>query len=276
MDEKFQIFSWNLTSFEINRLQLQVKFEDPLYISSESVDRPDKLQVTIKRPEFFLSYSFRVPEYESFVVGKIPRQYEDPNTATLMANAAGLAGSSAKVVLVGSFAFNLVFSFAMQKIWDTLNSLQIIGYMNYFNTYTPTHVSTFYAAVLEMAELDFIDLTPQAQAVFPFLRENEEQELSSDPERLLSFTIGSTLEAHEENKGEILQTLATILISALLIPAIGVLAIFLYFGRRISKSLRRGFKKLKNGLFWNAPLRYWIESYMSISLAYISWFAMPK
>lgn len=174
VDEKFLGFSWNLTAFEVDHLKLQIKFDNPLYISSQGVDKQDKLLVTIRRPEFFLSYNFRVPELNSFVEGKIPQQFADEASAALMAGAADAASEGAKAVMAGSLAFNLLFSFALQQIWDTLNSLQVIGYMSYFNVYTPNHVSVFYGVVLDLAELDFVDLTPQAQSVFPFLRTDEE------------------------------------------------------------------------------------------------------
>jgi hypothetical protein len=78
--------------------------------------------------------------------------------------------------------------------------------MSYFNVYTPNHVAVFYQIVLDLAEIDFIDLTEEAQQVFPFLKTGDEQTEENEEEdgRLLYYTIGSSSEADEENRAEIL------------------------------------------------------------------------
>jgi hypothetical protein len=281
VDAKYLGFSWNLTAFEVDHLKLQLKFENPIYISSQGVDRLDKLKVTIKRPEFFLSYNFRVPELDSFVSGKIPQQFADEATAAALADAADAASGGAKAFMAGSMAFNLLFSFALQQIWDTLNSLQVIGYMSYFNVYTPNHVSVFYSVVLDLAELDFVDLTPQAQAIFPFLKTEDQEEGEAGDEseaesRRLAYTVGSSDEADEDNRADILQALATLMIFALAVPAVIIIVLLIYWGRKLHSSIQKSFRKIKHAFFWNGPLRYWIESYISISLAYVSWFSLPR
>lgn len=163
-------------------------------------------------------------------------------------------------------------------MWETLNSLQIIGYMSYFNVYQPTHVSTFYEMVLELAELDFIDLTPQAQQVYPFLQTEEEPESdeSTQAGRRLGYTIGNSDEANEDNRGDLLQTVGTLMLVALLIPIFLIYVFVLYALKNFDQSIANKFQALMSSIFWNGPLRYWIESYASISLAYVTWSAIPK
>lgn len=94
--------------------------------------------------------------------------------------------------------------------------------------------------------------------------------------RRLAYTIGSSDEADEDNRGEILQTLATIMIAVLCVPILIWCVLMVYWGRKLHKSIQKAFTKLKNAFIWNAPLRYWIESYISICLAYVSWYSLPR
>lgn len=93
---------------------------------------------------------------------------------------------------------------------------------------------------------------------------------------MLAYTVGSSEEADQDNRAEILQTLATLMIGLLVVPAVLILVLLLYWSRKLDKSLKKAFRKLKYTFMWNGPLRYWIESYISISLNYISWVALPR
>jgi hypothetical protein len=77
------------------------------------MDKRDRLVVTIKRPEYFLTPNFRMPSLDSFVATLVPSQFESAAQAAKIQGAASSAGSSVKSIFAGSFAVNLLFSFAL-------------------------------------------------------------------------------------------------------------------------------------------------------------------
>lgn len=66
------------------------------------------------------------------------------------------------------------------------------------------------------------------------------------------------------------------MLASLAVPAVAVLAVICYWKRGLNKTFKKGFRKLRDFFFWSGPLRYWIESYVSICLACVSWLSLPR
>jgi hypothetical protein len=66
------------------------------------------------------------------------------------------------------------------------------------------------------------------------------------------------------------------MIAVLCVPILIWCVLMIYWSRKLHKSIHKAYNKIKNAFIWNAPLRYWIESYISICLAYVSWYSLPR
>lgn len=117
-------YSWKVVTFGKRSLELQITFENPIYISME--EEPEFAEVTIKQASIFISeaglpldmsqvkpQSRRLaPAVEEPLVlrKKIPKQKDAGDSAKLAAAALESAASGSKAALMGNFALNLALS----------------------------------------------------------------------------------------------------------------------------------------------------------------------
>ena len=59
-------FSWNVTEFISDRMDIQLYFENPMYVASTPED--DYLQIEILAPEWFLDQEFHLPLSNSTIL----------------------------------------------------------------------------------------------------------------------------------------------------------------------------------------------------------------
>lgn len=72
-ESKLKIAYWNLTEFESTYFAFSLKFENPLYVSSEDRANYDQLSVTCLDPSMFqVKNSFKKIEFLSHIKSVIP------------------------------------------------------------------------------------------------------------------------------------------------------------------------------------------------------------
>lgn len=144
-------FSWKALSFTAEEMTLRIEFDEPFYISSESNDNLDVLEVTILDRSLFISESTGLnPLFGTSSEAEIPKQIPEGSAATIegtltaatTAVATAFSYSAVKIVLEGSLSF----------FWGLINAIQVLSYIYYLRIYLPANADAFLAELIKIAE----------------------------------------------------------------------------------------------------------------------------
>ena len=148
-----------------------------------------------------------------------------------------MTATTSKGVAIGSFVLNVFLSASLQLLWGMINALQIICHLPLFNLYMPSSAIVFFDTVKELTEFKII---PTEKVVDWLLR--------NDPESFFR-EIGPLF----------------------LVPVFGaVILIVMLLLYCCSERFEYAFLAhyyLRYLIFWNGPLRYFLEGYMVFSLS---------
>jgi hypothetical protein len=263
-------FSWTVISLERNVLNVQVYFDEPIYISSEGHENRDILTVFFSQPN---SHESSTPaEVE------IPQQI-DREQARLLENASFIISSTLEAVFAVSFV-KTGLEGSLAQFWALLNSMQILAYIYYFNILLPPNVVTLTEKLIKIAEFEPFDLDVPYKFMFGdfYLLDQEwfsEQEPDDDKERNLARAKRTTgtpgrgfEESQEAQKEEKLNSenfqekIAPMLSSWLLLVAFAIYTALLWMISRVFTKLKHRWLRHYYLIFWNAPLAIFLEGYL--------------
>lgn len=141
-----------------------------------------------------------------------------------------------------------------------------------FQVNIPANAEMFYTVVIEMSQFDFFDFDIITDFIFPFL-ENEPQDEEQEEDRLLlELNQEISLDDADQSAEELVHSkigkvLLVILLATVLLP------VYFLIGhiKSCSRTVLNIWLNLQKFLFWNGTLRYFIESYIEVTITALTW-----
>ena len=233
-------------------MEVQITFRDPLVVSS--VAEPDYLEVKFwdQRP-FMSQEGYHVPNQYRISRQVPPQRPDDGSFSTLLAFTGLLKGA---LILAGAAGFLIAFllSAGFHLLWSLLNDLGLLIHMPIFDITFPANAMTFYGAIAQVAQFDLIDTQETINLVAFFgLDEGEEP-----------YSVGFELLGYGA-RNFIINLGSVFLIWAVLLFAI-VLSLPFLLASRWSETARVVYKAFSDWVYWNVPLRLFLQSLFEIVL----------
>ena len=126
-DRQFFNFTWNVTKYTKDFMDLQIFFHDAYYISADH-----KMTVKVKETYFFVSNDQMKTISDSnreMSIRCLPQIQLGEASAKIMKASVDNTNKSAKGMLAGNVAINLLMSSALNFVWGMINGLQILAIM---------------------------------------------------------------------------------------------------------------------------------------------------
>lgn len=78
--------------------------------------------------------------------------------------------------MISTFIVNSLLGISMSYLWASLNALQIISYLSYFNVYLPANASSFFGGIIELADFNIVDPNLYFSKLFPWVESDAQSE----------------------------------------------------------------------------------------------------
>jgi hypothetical protein len=152
-------FTYNITKWDAENMQIQIKFAKTKDISQED-GAPEKLAIYFYGRVWFRDDAavsvnggpskkkHNVPE------SNIPSQLPFQTAQEKAQKAVGKAGSS--VAVIGNVLFNFALSASLNQLWSLINTQQIIITIPLFNMVLPDNAADFFGFLFPIAAFDIL------------------------------------------------------------------------------------------------------------------------
>ena len=184
-----------------------------------------------------------------------------------------------KTTIISSF-----FWFGLQgglaEVWGSVNAMQLLSYVVYMSLMVPANAQVFLEFLIELSEFEFFDLSDVRKALFGWLYsldqrmkfgekdtpEGAERKLEGDS---LSNDAGVTDEGQLESE-DFNEKIAPLLQNLAFVLALVCFMLILKATSRCSRKVRIFWFGFYNTIFWNMPIRVFIEGYLPTAHQFIT------
>jgi len=260
-----KILSITVTSFTARQIQVQLELSNPLYVSLDAFYR-DQLKVRIVDESTFVSAvdflttsirnSVSQIEIFRFLSKEIAASVESLQKQQTTMNA----------LVTGSMPLNIFLGLSLKYLWGMVNSLQFVIFMDQWKVNWPPNASMAIKTVRTIALAEFIDTNKVKQKALDFYGLNQTQ--PDAPARRLEVT--------QAMQGTRYDRIAISVVIILFIVSLLVVAIFFTFKSQFKDKLIKALRDLKNSIFWNGLIRFYLQSFLKQTITIGITFATIK
>lgn len=160
-------------------MQIKLKFQNPLGISPLAVQ--DQIVVKFLQDVWFFSPKMKqfLDEDYRLLISNVRKQNPDNEMVNNMKASAEASQDMMKMILMGTFAMNIIMTGAMTYMTGMIRSLQLILHLPIFSVIIPGNVSMMFSLMVPVVMYDILDSSYTSELVFTFDFEAEEQLSSS-------------------------------------------------------------------------------------------------
>jgi len=157
-DQTLLSFTWEPVFFEGDRLDIQITFKSPLYISINIAQ--DIMSLIFEKPNLFFSKETLQPLERSSrrLTGYVPKQLLDDKATQNFSSAADKLDKVLQVVFWVLLIYNICASgtSSMEHFIVMINSLQIAIHLPIFNVLLPSNVILFFDKMIPIVMFDIV------------------------------------------------------------------------------------------------------------------------
>lgn len=237
-------------------MEVQINFTDPLLISKGGV--LDQVICKVRNRHLFVSaITGKKLETQSLYLSEIfPKQLPTGVSEEQLQTQAESAGNSMKFVVVLQLLLQICMKGALNDLWTLYFTLQIIAYLNIYDSSIPGNTEIFITELTNLVEFKVLNLQGLVQLF--------------DPEfNLKDFILGKKdqLILSKDQKASVLNDLGFYLIWTALVGAFLFIAILLVVVlKRFGEKIRAKLVALKNKFIYNGVIRSATISYIQICI----------
>ena len=148
-------YSWDVVSMDKRKLELQLIFESPLYISTEN--EPEYLEVQMLNVNTFISEE-GLPlttatneddndDDQLFLRMKIPKQLPPSDADQIAMQTLNSAAEGSSAAVFGNFFFNMAMSASLNELWGMINSQQLFLMIPLCRVILPINAAQFFSQI---------------------------------------------------------------------------------------------------------------------------------
>ena len=244
-------FDWQVIAAAEKRMDLKVKFDDPLIMSQKDV--PDRLRVVLNLEDFF-DLNCKSLKNGTEIFYNIPRQIIDEDQAKLIDGYGSVIANTQITIISGNFFVNSALMLSLNQLWSAINGLQLTTHLPLLNTKFPANAGLFFRHLTEVSTFDVLPHEELLASLTNF-PEKESHSLAFESSGYENLFLA-------ENMGSGFLMVHLFFIVCILIFVVTCAA------RKSPKTLKYT-SKINNRLYFSIPLRFLYESYLEtiISIA---------
>ena len=263
-----QNFTYNLTSFTPNQIEVDLFFTDPLHVSSDS-QWLDEISVRLQK-KFFANvlpegrdlrwaYNNTATREEYLELREyIGHQFAGEQEAEVVAAAAAVVTAALVVTVVIPMGLQILLKAAMSKVWSIFNTLQLIILMPLMGLSLPGNVQSVFDEINKIVNLDFIP----KDKIYEFFFGEPLPSSDIDIKDYMLTKAGFT-------KNDLSKNIFLLVISLVLLVLL--IGLFVLLGRkcfhRLPDKAKKVFISLKHKLMFNSLFRSLLQSYLPLSVS---------
>ena len=236
-------------------MTIQITFEQAEYISS-GVNR-DKLVMNIGNPIYFFSKdSLQTVAFNSTSETVLPKMMPDSIFTDFFNGLGDSVVGVAKVTLVTSFVLNLVLSGPLQLLWALINSLQIVTHFPLISVMMPSNAYTMLLTIVKISDFDYLPVED--------LIEEMEDSVGIEKDAVV---LSENFRDFELDSSDMIRNLQVVFLFMLLLVFMPIAFLLLFTIFKKNSKCKVWLSKMGRALFWNTYIRFWLESYLQLSIA---------
>ena len=155
-------------------------------------------------------------------------------------------------LVTGSLPLNIVLGLSLKYLWGMVNSLQFVIFMDQWKVNWPPNASLAIKTVRTVALGEFVDTKKIKQKAFDFYGLNQTE--PTPPARRLEVT--QVVQGTRNDRIALSVVILLFLLSLLLV------AVYFTFKSRFKDRLIKALKDLKQSIFWNGLIRFYLQSFL--------------
>ena len=162
-DPKNLKFTWDVVAMYKRKLELQLNFEKPLYVST--AEEPEYLEVRLLDTYMFISEEGLplVPtdeddeddDRELLLRKKIPKQLPSGEADLVAMQTLDSAAQGSQAAVYGNFFLNMAMSASLNELWGMINSQQLFLMIPLCAVSLPINAAGFFSQIRQISAFQF-------------------------------------------------------------------------------------------------------------------------